>query len=667
MEEKTLPCNCPLSTEWFENFNNIKKYFTKLGGLAYEILQASGIKELEFFSVFDEKYWFDGDQIEKMRSFNRIIALEVYIDLSNDKQLEKAYLFYSHTNDYYSIYKDGIIKKGKLVLTKEKLAKWAKKGYGCILCRENEPDSCVYAEYVEMFQGNISCRNINPWKKDHMIASRGYKEVFLVLDYLAFGDFYFEVDFYAIDTFFDVLKQELFIREYRNPLFQIENVDRMDAEVLKILEKELEDVFLREMGYEVSLFPDAYKKLAYLTAYLKYYYPDIREMVSSCEYDRSECKSLGIALSMHNMQGANALDNGVVEIVRNPNIYGSVTSCIYGMELEDRTMFPGRYALLNAGVALSEIGVSIRSLLKSCTYENIQHVAICLPAELPKKEEICEYIQKMQSNKEEDSVNRFDMEIFEELDLEDIDAIDIIHMAVQMTGVRNVELISRADAIMAAYENKNANNKLSEGQYAFVYDWTEDSFYIALVQKKNEELNILWQEVIESPTRCMDVYVAEGKTLMDCVKNKMHDILYAQEEMLRCMNLTTDNKQAWERLYDSAKIVMEQLKNNRNGNMILENDWASIEESFGQEAFCSIFEPYYIKTEKMMKHILSRLEIEEKDISKVYISGEWGNYSGVLRKLERFLGQNKICIMANAKYAPVVGAAYLAKYAKETI
>lgn len=667
MEDKTLPCNCPLSTEWFENFNIIRNYFIHLGGLAYEILQASGLKELDFFNIFNEAYWADGDQIEKMRSFNRIIALEVYIDLYNDKQLEKAYLFYSHTNDYYSIYKDGVIKKGKLVLTKEKLAKWAKKGYGCILCRETELDANVYEEYVHMFHGNVSCRNIKPWKQNHRVASRGYKEVFLVLDYLSFGDYYFEVDFYAIDTFLYVLKQEKYIREHRNPLFRIENVDRMDLKVLKILEQELEDVFLREMGYDMNLFPEAYKELTYLTAYLKYHYPDIQDEVNCDEYESGDCSSLGIELASNHLLGANVLDSGAVEIVRNQNVYGSVTSCIYGMELEDTTIFPGRFSLLNAGVALSEIGVSIRSILKSCTYENIEHAVICLPARLPQKEEIYEYIHKIQLENTEQSLNSFDVEIFEELDLEDIDAIEIIQMAAQMAGLTKTVIVPRAVAIVAAYENEKVNQRLLDGQYAFVYDWSDDFFFVALIQKKNEELNILWQEAVESPTITADSYVADGKTLVKSVQDKMYDIVYTQKELLQCMNLTTDNKEVWDRLYASTEIIIEQLKNDRNGNILLENSWASIEETFHQAEFESVFESYYLKTEKIMKHILERLAITEKDISRVYISGEWGNYSGILKKLERFLGRSKLCVMAETKYAPVVGAAYLAKNAKEKI
>ena len=667
MEDKTLPCNCPLSSEWYENFNNIREYFISLGGLAYKILQTSGLRELDFFCVFDENYCRDEDQIEKNRSYNRIIALEVYIDFCNDKQLEKAYLFYSHTNDYYSIYQEGVIRKGKLVLTRENLDKWAKKGYGCILCRETEPNICVYEEYINMFQGNVSCRNIKPWKQNHVIASRGYKEVFLVLDYLTFGDFCFEVDFYAIDTYFDVLKQEICIRKQKNPCFRIENVNRMDIEVLKILEQEQEDVFLREMGYDLNKFPESYRDLAYLTAYLKYYYPDIKDIVSLEEYDRSESKSLGIAFSLNKLMGANLLDNGVVELVRNQKIYGSVTSCIYGMELEDRTIFPGKFSLKNAGVALSEIGLATRSVLNSCTYENIEQVVVCLPAELPKKEEICEYMHRIQMEKEEESENPLDVQIFDELDLENVEAVDIIHMALQMAGLKNAVIVPRAIAIISAYETGNINNKLLEGQYGVVYDWSNDFFFVSLVQKKKEACNILWQEVIENPLVCKDVYVAQGKTLIECVKSKMHDILYAQEEMLKYMNLTEDNKEAWDVLYASAEMVVKQLQNDRPGNILLENAWASIEELFKQDEFDSIFELYYLKTEKIMKHILSRLEITEKDISKVYISGEWGNYSGLLRKLERFFGRNKLCVMADSKYAPVIGAAYLAKNTKEMI
>lgn len=661
MEDKTLPCNCPLSTEWFENFNIIRNHFTHLGGLAYDILQASGLKELDFFNIFDETYWTDGDKIEQMRSYNRIIALEVYIDLYNAKQLEKAYLFYSHTNEYYSIYKDGVIKKGKLVLTKEKLEKWAKKGYGCILCREREPNAKIYEEYVGMFQGNISCRKIKPWTQNHRVASRGYKEVFLALDYLTFGDYYFDVDFYAIDTLFYVFKQEQYIRRHRNPLFRIENVDRMDGAVLKLLEQEVEDVFLREMGYDMNLFPESYKELAYLTAYLKYHYPDIQDEVNCDEYKRSECNSLGIAVDSDKLMGANALENGALEIVRNQNVYGSVTSCIYGMELEDRTIFLGRFSLLNAGVALSEIGVSIRSILKSCTYENIDCAVICLPARVPQKEEICEYMHKIQLEDTEQSLNSFDMEIFEELDLEDIDAVEIIQMAAQMAGLTKTVIVPRAVAIAAAYENKDINQKLQDEQYAFVYEWSEEFFFVALIQKKNEELNILWQEVVESPTICADAYVADGKTLIESVQDKLHDIMYAQKDMLQCMNLTTDNKEVWDRLYASTEIIIGQLKNDRDGTVLLENSWASIEEVFHQAEFEDVFEPYYLKTEKIMKHILARLAITEKDVSKVYISGEWGNYSGLLKKLERFIGINKLCVMAETKYAPVIGAAYLAK------
>lgn len=674
--ERVLPYNCPYASEWFENYNNIRKYLANIGGISYEILKESGIENLELIGIFNERYWLDDSQIEESRSDDRIIALEVYIDLRNDSNLDKTYIFYSHTNDYYSIYKDGVIKKGKLVLTKEKAAKWAEKGYKCIISQMYDFDQERFSEYKEIFGENVSCRNMKPWRTKNIVASRGYKEVFLLLDYKIevaegelehilgdkhqvsnLGDYYLEVDFYAIDTCFCLIKWEQNIRDFYNPFFRIENVDRMDQNVKNYLSQEIEDVFLREMGYDIDSFPDCYRELAYLTAYIKYYYPDVCKVTDEILSEKEECKSLGISVETDVLYGASGCKKDAY-LIRNRKAYGSVTSFIYGVDIENPYGFYGKFSLLNAGVALSEIGLSVRSMLESCVDKEREYAVISMPAYVPNKEEICEYIKNIQENGETFK-NTLDVEIFEQLDLDDLDGEEIIKKAVQMAGIPHVDIVPRPLAITAAYENYEEKNKLSDGQCAFVYDWDDKFFSISLIQQKKSQPYILWHEVIDNPATNKDPYIAEGKTLLEAVKSAMYEKMYQHKEMLKAMNLTIENKDAWKKLYDSAEKVMNQLRNDKVAKFVLENDWASIGEELEDDTFKKIFLPYYCKTENLMKNILSRFEIKEYDIAKIYVSGKWGNYSGVWDRLQRFVGENKVCIMGDTNYAAVKGAAYL--------
>lgn len=670
MDRKTLPYNCPLLAEWFEDFSYIRNYFTRLGGLPYEIFKNSGLDTLEIFGFLDNNDWEDVDSIKEKLSGNRIIALEVYA--KTDGGFQKAYLYADTINSYYSIYKDGEVCNGKLVLTKETLEKWKQRGYFCILPQDKDTfvnEECIFSQ---VWESELLIRDIKPWSGSKITASNGYKTVFLILNYqvkiqedevLPFTmevpeDYVFEVDYYAINTCFTMLAKERYIRQMINPFFLINRIDTWDLEVAHLLKKKIANVFLSEMGYDIEEFPNCYQKLAYITAYLAYYYPELEEKMKA-PLAKTDGVAIGISMEDYCIYAANALSDGMVNLIKNPKLSSSVVAASCDYEAEDIYCFDVNCFLQNAGVALSELGVFIRSLFQTNIYRDVKRVGICIPRDIPQKEEIQHFMHDYEAGSEYFPERKPEIMIYHELGLEEMNALEIIDSAAKMAGADEVILYGRAVAVAAGYEAVNPENALGDFETALVYDWGEERVEVSIVDRGQHRSYVFYWDGIENPINEDDLE-EDVSTIYDELSVRMRSKMLEQEDFLKLMKLDESNEEAWKKLYDSVGRVLFQFKRENNAVLVLENAWARVEEELPYAEFKEIFRPYYEKTERLIDRVLQHSSFAKESISKVYVSGEWGNYPYVWDRLEEYFGKGKVRVMADTSKAAVLGAAYLA-------
>lgn len=293
------------------------------------------------------------------------------------------------------------------------------------------------------------------------------------------------IDTYAIETCLDTLKKETYIKENINPYFSLEKVyykgladgelpfdNGCDEKVLRLLLPNTEDVFLCEFGFDVYKFPEAYRFLAYQTAYLKYYY-------SEQETDS----------------------------------------------------------------------------------ENLQ--------------------SKIEERK-----------------------------------------VQRALEIYTSYEVME-NRGLEDGEIGLVYDWNDVDFTATLLERKNDEVQIFWQESIEDL----------NALLVDEVRAKMREIMMEDEEVLQILKLDETNTKVWEKFYDDTSFVIHQLLQEQYAELKLESYLASVTNEFPQEVFDKIVEKYYFETQSLIVNILQRAGYQLEDVSKIYLSGMWSQSKVVKDKL----------------------------------
>lgn len=652
MNDLWIPYNLNCGQEYAKKLKNIIKYYTELGGIPFEILEASGLKEIECLGLLEEEIWTKADELQHRRTKKRVIAIEVYVDFSDNKKMHQIFLYSEHINEYVLLLKEGIVSKGKLVIKYEKLQKLFDLGYH-----------------------SFSYLNVKAWKEVQIVSRNGFNIVVLMLDYKVdlneefnqyeywsklngenLGNYYLQADLYAIETCFDTLKKEKFIRENFDPRFQIERIKVLSREEESLLEHETKGVFLREMGYDVEQFPECYRKLAYQTAYINYHYPSLDEMmkdVSKIQNEPGRIQSIGIALETNVSYGAYCLSDKKVRLIQNEdkNLQGIGTNW----------SFEGFSSMLNAGVAASEIGLRIRKIKKALENINgnkINSAVISLPIKVPEKAEIQISMKKRENSLNIDSNEKLNLEVYRELDLYDASGWDIVKRASEMAGIKHVEILPRALAIGCAYEHISKENELKEGDTSIVYDWGEDDFSATLIQKNRGELEILWQEIIINPMIDQTDYVVVNHTLLDCIKTSMKQEIM-KDGKLQALGLDSSCEDVWDTFYSSAENVVNQVVRGDKGTLIWDNGWLRLVENYPGRAFQKIFEPYYKRTEDVVKRVIYEAGFQKTDISKIFLAGKWGNYPYVWSDLKKFIGKKgEICVMEDTNLAAVKGAAY---------
>lgn len=661
---------------YVKRLKKIAECFARIGGIPEEIRKESGLKEIEELGVLDEEW---------AKEHNPVIALEVWVQFSEQDSAAPIYLCWEQPENYYDLFREGIVKSGKLVIGGDKLSQLAQKGYRCI-CIKQEPRNESFIEQCRnIFGDSVEEHDVKAWGEIPLMAQRGLNTVVLLLDYRVelteelkehevwgklvstqLGDYALSVDLYAVESCMKALEKERFIRETMNSEFYLREDyfdDVVDVwDMLDYLRPGKQGVFIAETGGRIEDFPQCYQKLAHQTAYMRCYYPDAEERMKKIEEESvfRNVKSMGIALAEHMSLGAYCTSDGVVKLVQ------SQTENLLPEASDYR--FEGYGSMLNAGVASSQIGLSIRRIkrrLEDIKGEQMERVVISLPINSPESGAIREAAKNRRRKGETSAMDKRDWKIASELGLCDATAWDIAKKAGEMAGFSEVSVCPRALAVAYAYEQSGLIDALVEMETVLVYDWDGNYFGATILQKYRGEIDILWQEIMEVPMR--ESESANEPAFLERVKEDMRQkICKENEDFLQLFGFDDSNEEAWNAFFASAEKAMNQVLHGKNAELVLQSAWGRIACDYSQPSFTKIFGPYYQKTEQLMEKIVRDAGFSITDISKIFMAGEWANYPPVFTYLQAFLGRyGKVCKMADTELIPVKGVAYMTRNEEE--
>lgn len=661
---------------YVKRLKKIAECFARTGGIPEEVRKESGLKEIEELGVLDEEW---------AKEHNPVIALEVWVRFSEQDSAVPVYLYWEQLMNYYDLFQEGIVKSGKLVISGDKLSQLAQKGYRCICIKQESGNESFVEQCRNIFGDTVEEHDVKAWGDIPLMSHRGLNTVVLLLDYRVelteelkehevwgglvsaqLGDYALPVDLYAVESCMKALEKERFIRENMNPEFYLQEDyfdDVVDVwDMLDYLKPGKQGVFIAETGGRIEDFPECYQKLAHQTAYMTCYYPDAEERMSKSKEESTfqSMKSMGIALAERMSLGAYCTNDGVVKLVQ------SQTENLLPEASDYR--FEGYGSMLNAGVASSQIGLSIRRIkrrLEEIKGQQMERVIISLPINSPESEDIREAARNRRKNGETSAMDKRDWKIASELGLCNATAWDIVKKAGEMAGFSEVSVCPRALAVATAYEESGIIDRLVEMETVLVYDWDGDYFAATILQKYRGEIDILWQEIMEVPMR--ESETAKEPTFLERLKEDMRQIICKEnEDFVQLFGFDDTNEEAWNMFYDSAENAMNQVLHGKNAELVLQSAWGRISSDYSESFFTKILVPYYEKTEQLMEKIVRDAGFSITDISKIFMAGEWANYPPVFTYLRAFLGRyGKVCKMADTELVPVKGVAYMTRNEEE--
>lgn len=636
------------------------KKLKEAGGVAFEILQNSGLLEFQkqrqlWKEMEDRLREYDVDGVHYG------VALEVYVRRKEKDALDHIYICAADLGRYQLLLEFGDVEAGKLILEEIWLQKIAKKDFCCILpLSEKEPE--IEEEFYEaIFGERIMYVQVTPWRTQQ-IAKNGFN---LVLFYPISMTERIEarVDLYALETAMRVLEQEEQIREFIDPQFYVERMEFgpwddngipfpfWDDEVLDLMKGETEGIFLREAGLKVEDFPLCYRKLAYQTAFIKHYYPQLETVVKEVreEWD-NHSESLGIELDFDVSRGAYCCSEKEIRMIARQR---------------DKVDYPGCQSSYNAGLIVSEMGLTLKRIKERAEIfaGEIEHISICLPTQLISRESMEKSIERFRRKAAKDEMEKLSLQIYEELELKDCGTVDLANRASELAGLTSVSFVPRALSIVAAYEHMDSNYVLEGWENGLVLDWSDYYLSVSVVSRLGgTEVDILNQRVTRLPMGSMDKKTDLNHDFLE----ELHSSMYAElnkDGMLAYFEQKTDKPKVWEAFYASSNRVLKQIR--RCGYAYLmfdENGEYEKTERYAGGVFVDIFHPYWKKAEVEIKKVLEGISFSMENISKIYLAGEWGNYPYLWQCLRMlFSCSTTLCLMADTTYAAVTGVAYLAK------
>lgn len=180
---------------------------------------------------------------------------------------------------------------------------------------------------------------------------------------------------------------------------------------------------------------------------------------------------------------------------------------------------------------------------------------------------------------------------------------------------------------------------LYENEIGLVYDWGKDNVCISLVKKEQGELKVISQDSMKNPAFYNGDKPRIRGSILDNLKIQMCRKMMMDDRNVDFITITgigPSDEKAWEHFYASSESVLDTLLSGKDAEIELKGVIASVSETYTQEDFTEVILPFYMQTENLINAMLDRKKISMDTISKVYVSGEYGNLLAVQKGLSDF-------------------------------
>lgn len=175
-----------------------------------------------------------------------------------------------------------------------------------------------------------------------------------------------------------------------------------------------------------------------------------------------------------------------------------------------------------------------------------------------------------------------------------------------------------------------------------IYEWNKDVFSLVLVEKVDDEEDIIYQEKIKNPAFYVGDKERRRGTLLDDLKIHMCRKMMLDDrnvEFMSIVGIGPADTEAWEKFYASAEEVLMCLLEGKEADIKLEGLIGSMTERFTQEDFSRILKPFYQETEKLLHKVVDTLREYEDALSKIILAGEYGTLAIVENWIKEYLGE----------------------------
>lgn len=222
-------------------------------------------------------------------------------------------------------------------------------------------------------------------------------------------------------------------------------------------------------------------------------------------------RKIGIVVEPEACFGAQCNDKGEVALIENGPFGDHDFENCQGYELEHEAGVRGYTSLLDAGIAVSDIGIALRRISKNATgylqpNESV-HAVISMPSEHPVVEQIEKYMAEQEVLAKTNSEKQFAVDIYHDLELKNLNSYELLEKAAEYAGIEKYMVVFRPLAIAYAYEYGKPEMALAEGTRGLIYDWGKNYFSASIVEKYHGQVEVWWSETIENPAKNDDGFL----------------------------------------------------------------------------------------------------------------------------------------------------------------
>lgn len=317
---------------------------------------------------------------------------------------------------------------------------------------------------------------------------------------------------------------------------------------------------------------------------------------------------IGIDLGTTTSSGAYMCTDGSVDQIINERL----------PEITPRNLrywFWGCDNLSDADKALKELTEIIAEMKNSAEIfspEKIDSACVCIPANLPAN----------------------------------TDGRKLIENAIWLAGIKHIEMIKEAVAVIYAYDNAY----LAEGDIALVYDFGGKNFTATLIQKKkNDRLAVLAEKTVICGGDELDMPLLEDAT-------------HVMEQNLAVLEIVRDDEKyqkAWAQFDAGVGRMKRQLSRCGRADLVFRNPFLKVTCEYPWERFEPILSQLYQKTEAVVAETILAADIQKKDIAQVFLAGGSSHFPYIREQLEAYIGKRP-CVRKDMTAASAIGAAIYA-------